>query len=402
MATNKGGQVTDDHPTPADDAPADSPGTLSEPLPNPLPIALHDALQLSLVAGVGPRLRKALIERFGDATAVLDAAPSDLRAVEGIGPKLTDRIAAARREIDPSEVLATCRQHGIDILSDADPAYPAMLREIHDPPAVLFVRGQLLPDDTLSVAIVGSRHATHYGLAQAEQLAGSLARAGLTVVSGLARGIDAAAHRGALAAGGRTLAVLGSGLGNIYPPEHQALAAEVAARGALISEAPPHSPPVPGAFPQRNRIISGLSLGVIVVEASTTSGALISARHAMEQGREVFAVPGRIDNRLSRGCHRLIRDGAKLVESIDDVLEELGPLIGPITKADGHEIRNPAELQLNELETTVLAAVGSEPTSLDALVSTCRLAVPQILATLSALEMRRLIQRLEGNRVVRK
>ncbi len=355
-----------------------------------------------MVAGVGPRLHKALRDRFGTAAAVLDAAPSDLRTVEGIGPKLTDRIAAARREIDPSEVLATCRQHGIDILSDADPAYPAMLREIHDPPAVLFVRGKLLPDDTLSVAIVGSRHATHYGLTQAEQLAGSLARAGLTIVSGLARGIDAAAHRGALAAGGRTVAVLGSGLCNIYPPEHQALAAEVAAHGALVSEAPPYSPPIPGAFPQRNRIISGLSLGVIVVEASTTSGALISARHAMEQGREVFAVPGRIDNRLARGCHRLIRDGAKLVETVDDVLEELGPLIGPITKADGQEIRNPAELQLNELETAVLAAIDSEPTSIDALVSTCRLAVPQILATLSALEMRRLVQRLEGNRVVRK
>jgi DNA processing protein len=322
--------------------------------------------------------------------------------VDGIGPKLTERIAAARREIDPGAVFATCRQHAIDILTEADPAYPRMLAEIHDPPSILFVRGRLIADDALAVAIVGSRHATHYGLSQAEQLAGSLARAGLTIVSGLARGIDAAAHRGALAAGGRTVAVLGSGLLNIYPPEHEALADEVAANGAIVSEAPPHSPPLAGAFPQRNRIISGLSLGVIVVEASTQSGALISARHAMEQGREVFAVPGRIDNRLARGCHRLIRDGAKLVETVDDVLEELGPLVGPITKADGQEVRNPAELQLNELETAVLAALGDEPTTIDALVTASRLSVPQVLATLSVLEMRRLVRRLEGNRVVRK
>lgn len=396
--------MTDQNPTPQEKGPrglgGDGQATAgSDELP---PGALHDALLLALVAGVGPRLHKALRDRFATATAVLDAAPSDLRTVDGIGPKLTERIAAARREIDAGAVFVTCREHAIDILTSADPAYPRMLAEIHDPPAVLFVRGRLIPDDSLSVAIVGSRHATHYGLAQAEQLAGSLARAGLTVVSGLARGIDAAAHRGALAAGGRTVAVLGSGLLNLYPPEHAGLAAEVAAHGAMISEAPPHSPPVAGAFPQRNRIISGLSLGVIVVEASTQSGALISARHAMEQGREVFAVPGRIDNRLARGCHRLIRDGAKLVETVDDVLEELGPLVGPITKADGQEVRNPAELQLNELETAVLAALGDEPTTIDAVVTASRQSVPQVLATLSVLEMRRLVRRLEGNRVVRK
>jgi DNA processing protein len=396
--------VTDQNPTRDKQTPSDLGGDrpLTAGLDETGPGTLLDALQLALVAGVGPRLHKALRDRFGSATAVLDAAPSDLRSVEGIGPKLTERIAAARREIDPGAVLATCREHAIDILTDADPVYPRMLAEIHDPPSVLFVRGRLIPDDALAVAIVGSRHATHYGLTQAEQLAGSLARAGLTVVSGLARGIDAAAHRGALAAGGRTVAVLGSGLLNLYPPEHGALADEVAAHGALVSEAPPHSPPLAGAFPQRNRIISGLSLGVIVVEASTQSGALISARHAMEQGREVFAVPGRIDNRLARGCHRLIRDGAKLVETVDDVLEELGPLVGPITKADGQEVRSPAELQLNELETAVLAALGDEPTTIDALVTASRLSVPQVLATLSVLEMRRLVRRLEGNRVVRK
>jgi DNA processing protein len=364
--------------------------------------SLHDALQLAMVSGIGPRIRKALLERFGSATAVLDAAPSDLAAVEGVGPKRAKEIVAARREIDADAVLVECRQNGIDVLVDADPAYPPLLAEIHDPPGVLFVRGQILSQDGLGIAIVGSRHASHYGLMVAEQLAGSLARAGLTIVSGLARGIDGAAHRGALAAGGRTIAVLGSGLLNIYPPEHAELGNQVAAHGALVSEAPPHSPPVSGAFPQRTRIITGLSLGVIVVEASIKSGALISARHAMEQGREVFAVPGRVDNRLAHGCHRLIRDGAKLVETVDDVLEELGPLFEPITTSEGSELRHPAELQLNEQEAAVLAALGSEPITIDAIVAASGLGVPKVLSTISALEMRRLVRRLEGNRVVRR
>ena len=197
------------------------------------------------------------------------------------------------------------------------------------------------PADALSIGIVGTRHATQYGLRQAERLAGSLARAGLTIVSGLARGIDAAAHRGALAAGGRTLGVLASGVLNIYPPEHDQLANEVAACGALLSEQPARSAPLAGTFPQRNRLISGLSLGVIVVEAAERSGALITARHAMEQGREVFAMPGNVDSRCSHGCHRLIRDGAKLIETADDVLEELGPLVEatPATTAGWSIIR---------------------------------------------------------------
>jgi DNA processing protein len=201
----------------------------------------------------------------------------------------------------------------LQIVPRGSAGYPQPLDEIPDPPPLLFVHGALQAADALAVAIVGSRHATHYGLTQAERLAGSLARAGFTIVSGLARGIDAAAHRGALAAGGRTLAVLGSGVLNIYPPEHQELAVQIRSQGAVLSEAPPHSNPLSGAFPQRNRIISGLALGVIVVEASARSGALITARHAMEQGRDVFAVPGRVDSRNSHGCHRLIRDGAKLV-----------------------------------------------------------------------------------------
>ena len=356
---------------------------------------------LSLVPGVGPLTRKSLVAHFGSAQAVLAAAPSDLVAVRGVGTKLSRAISTARREIDVAAELALCRENGIELLVESSGGYPARLKEIFDPPGVLFVRGSMLPTDGLAVAVVGSRHATHYGLAQAERLAGGLARAGYTIVSGLARGIDAAAHRAALAAGGRTIAVLGSGVLEVYPPEHLGLAAEVCQRGAVISENPPRSPPLAGAFPQRNRIVTGLSLGVIVVEASERSGALISARHAMEQGREVFAVPGRVDSRNSRGCHRLIRDGAKLIESVDDVLEELGPLPTPTPQPGGREVRHPAELALNEPEQAVLAATGDDPTSIDDIVATSGLSVPNVLSTVSVLEMKRLLRRVSGNRVIR-
>lgn len=365
-------------------------------------VRLADALRLALISGIGPRLRKSLLEAFGTAKDVLDAPPSELRRVPGIGGELTRRIAVAREEIDVAAELELCARHNIKIITDEDDAYPRALREIHDPPGILFVRGTILPQDALSLAIVGSRHATQYGLTQAERLAGSLARAGLTINSGLARGIDAAAHRGALAAGGRTIAVLGSGVLNLYPPEHAELAVEIARQGAVVSENPPESPPLSGAFPQRNRIISGMSLGVVVVEASTRSGALISARHAMEQGRDVFAVPGRVDNRMAHGCHRLIRDGAKLVETVDDVLEELGPLVAPAETADGAEVHHPAELLLNEIEQAVLAAIDSEPTSIDAVVSGSGLPTGQVLATISVLEMRHLVRRVSGNLLIRK
>jgi DNA processing protein len=362
---------------------------------------LVDSVRLSLVSGVGPLLRKALLERFGSPAAVLAAAKDELQVVDGIGPKIAARIVAAHDEIDAEFELQLAAEHGIDVLADSDAEYPRPLRQIHDPPGVLFRRGQANPQDELAVAIVGTRHATRYGLAQAEQLAGSLARTGFTVVSGLARGIDAAAHRGALAAGGRTIAVLASGLLEIYPPENGKLADEVAANGYLLSEAPPRMVPISGAFPQRNRVISGLSLGTIVVEAPERSGALITARHAYEQGREVFAVPGPIDSRMSRGCHALIKDGAKLVESIDDVLAELGPLAEKIERDDGTTLQTPAELTLNDIEHQVLAAIDSAPTSLDTIAAASGLAIHRVLSTVSVLEMRRLIRRTSGTQVVR-
>jgi len=367
----------------------------------PMSEEVRHSLLLSLVPGVGPRIRRALLERFGTPLAVLEAAPSDLRTVPGVGPKLMRKIAAAREETDVDTEIAICRDNGVAILTEADEAYPRLLREIHDPPGVLFVRGSFEPQDALSMAIVGTRHATQYGLRQASRLASSFARAGLTVVSGLARGIDGAAHRGALEAGGRTIAVLASGVMNIYPPEHDRLAEEVTAHGALISEAPPRAEPLAGAFPQRNRLISGLSLGSVIVEAAERSGALITARLATEQGREVFAVPGRIDQRTSRGCHRLLRDGAKLVETADDVLEELGPLVESTTRDDGQVVRHPAELTLNDIEQRILGAFGTDAISIDRIVTQTGLPVPRVLSTISVLEMRRLIRRVSGNTVVR-
>jgi DNA processing protein len=362
---------------------------------------LVDNLRLSLVSGVGPLLRKALLERFGTPAAVLAASRDELQCVDGIGPKIAARIVAAREEIDAEEELRIAAEHGIDVLTEANAAYPRPLRQIHDPPGVLFRRGQARPQDELAVAIVGTRHATRYGLQQAERLAANLARTGFTVVSGLARGIDAAAHRGAMSAGGRTIAVLASGLLNVYPPEHEKLSDEVAANGYLLSESPPRMVPLSGAFPQRNRIISGLSVGTIVVEAPDRSGALITARHAYEQGREVFAVPGPVDSRVSRGCHALIRDGAKLVETIDDVLAELGPLAENIERDDGTLLTQPAELLLNDIEQQVLGAIDGSPTSIDAVAAACGLAVNRVLSTISVLEMRRLIRRVSGTQVVR-
>ncbi|HEX3868904.1 MAG TPA: DNA-processing protein DprA [Pirellulales bacterium] len=362
---------------------------------------LADAVLLSLVPGVGPRTRKALLARFGTCTNILAAPPSALRDVAGVGPKLSQAIARAREDFDVVAELELARRSGVTIVTDTHAAYPRSLKEIDDPPDVLYVRGALLPADALSIAIVGSRHATHYGLATAQRLAESLARAGLTIVSGLARGIDAAAHRGALAAGGRTVAVLGSGVLNIYPPEHADLANEVAGSGAVVSEAPLRAAPLSGSFPQRNRLISGMSLGVVVVEAALNSGAQITARHAMEQGREVFAVPGRVDSRVSHGCHRLIRDGAKLVETADDVLEELGPLVEKTGDIGGREIHHPAELLLNPQEQQVLDAIGGEPMQLDEVVASCGLPVHQVLATVSVLEVRRLVKRVSGNKVFR-
>jgi DNA processing protein len=336
---------------------------------------------------------------------VLSAAPGDLRQLPGIGAKLTRAIATATDCVDVAAEMQRCREHSIRLLAQEHPAYPRRLQEITDAPSMLYCRGSLETSDELAIAIVGTRHATSYGIRQAERLSHGLALAGFTVISGMARGIDAAAHRGALSAGGRTVAVLGSGLLNLYPPEHGELSLEIAAHGALLTEYPTLQSPKSGAFPQRNRIVTGLALGVVVIEAADRSGALISARLAGEQGREVFAMPGPADSRMSNGCHQLIRDGATLVTSVDEILEGLGPLATPChrTATDGtpRSLHRPAELKLNDVELQVLQAVSAQGCEIDTVVAATGLPVHRVLASVSVLEMRHMVRRLGGTRICR-
>jgi DNA processing protein len=363
---------------------------------------LRDLLCLTMVPGVGPQTLRALLAHFAEPGRVLGASRESLRAVEGVGPKIAEKISRARQEHDTDAELALCKIHGVRLIAREMDGYPASLAEIHDPPGLLYVKGTFEERDGLAIAIVGSRHCTPYGLRIAERLGASLARVGLTVVSGLARGIDAAAHRGALRAGGRTIAVLANGLAEVYPPEHEELAREVVAAGAVVSETPMRQQPLAGLFPQRNRIISGLCLGVVVVEATPKSGSLSTAHHAMEQNREVFAVPGPVDSLSSVGCHRLIRDGARLVETVDDILDELGPLVREIKMPEGETaVRRPSELVLGDQERSILGRLGDVPVGIDQLIGETQLAASQVMATLSVLEMRRLVRRLPGQLFVR-
>lgn len=360
-------------------------------------------LLLSLAPGIGPQHVSELLAHFGSAQAAVTASPSAIDQLPGFGAQLVRHLLAARAAQDDLVALQRLEELGIDLCARGRSGYPSLLGEIPDPPTVLYLRGSFEVQDELSIALVGTRHASAYGRRIAERLASGLSRCGVTIVSGLARGIDAVAHRAALEAGGRTIAVLANGLKHLYPPEHRRLADQVAESGALVSEAGLEAKPRRGAFPRRNRIISGLSLGVVVVEAAQSSGALITARHAAEQGREVFAVPGPVDTRSSRGCHQLLRDGAKLVESVEDILEEIGPLTMPVMRPDGLCIHQVRELQLNPQEQSVLHAIPSlaDGCTVDTVIQASGLPVHRVLATLTVLETRHLIRRLSGDRVTR-
>jgi len=281
-----------------------------------------------------------------------------------------------------------------------DERYPELLRAIYDPPAVLYCDGSVEPGDRQAVAIVGSRQATPYGLRITETLAGELSALGFTILSGFARGIDAAAHRAALAAGGRTIAVLGCGLDVDYPPGHASLHAEIAGSGAVLTEFAPGTPPRATNFPRRNRIISGLALGVVVVEAADDSGSLITARLALEQGREVFAVPGPIDVPTSRGPHGLLKQGATLVETVDDIVEELLPQLDrPLQTLKTEPIAAlPEHVELSPSERTVLEVMSREPLHLDDLTERSRLTTPAVAAILLGLELKALVKQLPGQR----
>lgn len=372
--------------------------------PDPSPEFAEDlifAMALTLADGIGPKLQSALLAEFGSARQVLAQPLESLLRVRGIGTKTANSLVDPTLLDQARQILQQCRDLSIDVLQQTHPEYPRRLPEICDAPSIFYRKGVLLPQDELAIAIVGSRRCTAYGRRHAERLSAGLSRAGFTIVSGLARGIDAAAHRAALQAGGRTLAVLASGVRDIYPPEHKELAAEIAQQGALLSEMPIDQRPLPGLFPQRNRIISGLCLGVIVIEATRNSGALYTARHAMEQGREVFALPGQVDSIASEGCHDLIRDGVTLVRGVDDVLSALGPLPMPTSPTSAVTIHSPRELVLNPLESQVLNLISTQPIYIDDLLREAAIETSRVLATLTVLEMRRLIRRLPGNQFVR-
>lgn len=358
---------------------------------------VRDLLTLRLVPGLGPRLTAAILERFGSAAAALRATPEQLREVPHIGAKLADQIHRALPELDVDAELGLMEQHDVHLLVQRSPDYPAALATIGDAPQLLYIRGALTPADANAVALVGSRHCTSYGRRVAQRLAKDLARRGYTVVSGLARGIDAAAHRGALEAGGRTVAVLAGGLARIYPPEHAELASDVAGSGALLSEAAMRMEPLAVLFPGRNRLISGLSRAVIVVEAADRSGALITAREAGEQGRAVFAVPGPVDSPTSRGTHELIRKGAVLVRDAEDVLEELeGVRAGPAAAPPAGPPPG-----MDDRERRVWEFLAGEPRHMDEVARGLGLSVPEAAGTLMALEMKKAVRRLPGNRYER-
>ncbi len=339
--------------------------------------------QLKSVPGVGSHLYKRLLERFGSPQAALAATSDELIEVEGITPRLARAIRSQRMPEAAASEVDAARRGGCRLIALTDPGYPRLLREIPDPPPVLYVRGELIAD-AAPIAVVGSRVPTEYGLETSRAISAGLAQLGFTVVSGLALGIDGAAHEGALAAGGRTVAVLGSGLDNLYPPQHRSLAGRVAAAGALISEFPLAAGPDAHHFPIRNRIISGMSLGTVVVEAARGSGSLITARLAAEQNREVFAVPGSIQSFKSMGTHTLIKQGAKLVENAQDIVAELSPRL---ERAGTEGASAPAAAAggggpvLSAEERRVLNCLGPYPVHIDELGR--RLGMPP--GTLSAL-----------------
>jgi DNA processing protein len=367
----------------------------------PLASERSDYLCLALIPGIGARTMLGLLGHFRSPAAVLAASFDELCRVHRVGPKIAGAIVHARASGCLSRVVTHCQDNSIRILIPIDQDYPRLLQQIADPPLILYARGAVPPPDQLCLAIVGSRHATAYGRTVTEGLASQLARAGFTIVSGLARGIDAYAHRATLEAEGRTAAVLGSHVTDIYPAEHTELAQRITEKGWLLSETGPFENPKAGVFPARNRIISGLCAGVIVVEAAERSGALITATHAGEQGRDLFAIPGPVHARMSRGCNQLIRDGAILVQDASDVIDHLGPLMGESRLGATTSIRHPAELQLNEQERAVLQHVAPIPTDIDEIIVRSQLAVSRVLSTIGALEMRGLVQRTSGRCIQR-
>ncbi len=347
------------------------------------------------VRGIGAVRLQHLLQTFGDAETAWQASAAALRE-SGLSEKLVQSLVETRARIDPAAVWERLEKQGIQVVTWGDEDYPRRLREISQPPPVLYVRGRLDTDDDWAVAIVGTRRVTSYGRRAAEDIAAALAHQHVSVVSGLARGVDSIAHQAALDGGGRTLAVLGCGIDRIYPPEHRHLAEEICKRGALISDYPPGTEPDAANFPPRNRIISGLVLAVVVIEAGITSGALITAKFAADQGRDVFAVPGSIYSPSSKGTNALIRDGVYPVLEAQDILDVLG-----LEKVENYRsARN--TLPENPAEVKLLSLLDNEPTHMDDIQAQSGLPIDEVSATLALMELKGMVQQVGGmNYVIR-
>jgi DNA processing protein len=353
-------------------------------------------LALARVKGLGCVSFKKLVAHFGDPTRALAAAPSELAAIEGLQHDAIDGIVGFSQWAEVDSDLKRIRSAGIILVHYTDADYPARLRTIADPPPLLYVKGALTHADDKAVAIVGSRSASDYGRRVARDLARGLASFGFTVVSGMARGIDGMAHESALNYRGRTIAVLGSGVERAYPPEHDKLYQRIADQGAVISELPLGTKPMTFNFPARNRLISGLSLGVVVVEATEKSGSLITASLAIDQGREVFAVPGEVGSSRSRGAHRLIRQGAKLVETVDDIIEEIAPQLARQTGGAGKTEARQLPQNSSAAVQKVFALLQERSLQIDEIIENSGLVSAQVLGILLDLELQGYLRQLPG------
>jgi DNA processing protein len=354
---------------------------------------------LNMMEKVGPVSVRSLVATLGSATAIFQCNREALQQARGVGPEVAAALLDQRDRVDWAGELERASAAGARIITQLDEEYPRQLLQIHDPPLALYVKGTLQPRDKHGIAVVGTRHPSHYGGEVAERFAVQLSGAGFTVVSGLAEGIDTRAHQGALKAGGRTLAVIGSGMDTLYPASNRLLADRIAGQGAVMSEFPFGRKPDRTTFPLRNRIVSGLSQGIIVVEAGLKSGAMITANQALEQGRTVFAVPGRIDSAASQGCHALIRTGAVLVTGIEDVLAEYEFLM-PSAGGPSPRPERPA-VPLTDDERKLLEPLNGEELDVDTLIRLSGLKPATVGALLVSLEMKKLVKMLPGRRVAR-
>lgn len=364
-------------------------------------------IALNSITGVGKVFFKRLILRFGSPGEVFKAPAIEIMRIDGARPATVKSIKEFSGWQAVDEELGKAEKAGAEIITFEDERYPANLREIHDPPPYLYVRGRLVPEDKVAVAVVGSRAATPYGRQVTKKIAGELASKGITVVSGGARGIDTEAHKGALGAGGRTIAVLGCGIDVNYPAENAGLFAEIAEKGAVVTEYPMGTPPEPGNFPARNRIISGLSLGVAVIEAADDSGSLITANCALDQGREVYAVPGSVASPTSKGTNSLIKKGAKLVEGAEDIMVDLFPALRDCLRemkqeaADGGAEENGPHFQLDTDEKALFDCISVDPVHIDALAARSGVSVSRALSLLLNMELKGAVKQIAGMRFIR-